>query len=229
MYCIKCGVKLDSALKKCPLCGISVPDIGSTTASSGGYSDIYPEKKKECHKGAAITFLVLSVLAIFIILLICRNLYGEMRWAGYPVFGIALFYITFILPLWFKSPNPVIFVPVSHAAVLGYLLFFCLKTGGRWFVPFALPVTLMSCLLSTAVIALIRYVKGGKLFIFGGSIILGGIFSMLVELFQHITFFTPMFSWSVYSLSCCFVFGMFLILAGIIRPLREYLERKFFF
>ena len=86
----------------------------------------------------------------------------------------------------------------------------------------------MSCLLLTGFIALLRYVRGSRLFIIGGSVIVLGGLSMLVEFFQHITFGTKMFTWSLYVVSSCLAFGMFLILAGTIRPLREYLERRFF-
>ena len=98
----------------------------------------------------------------------------------------------------------------------------------HWFLSFGFPVTAMSCLLLTGFIALLRYVRGGRLFIIGGSVIVLGGLSMLVEFFQHITFGTKMFTWSLYVVSSCLAFGMFLILAGTIRPLREYLERRFF-
>lgn len=229
MYCVKCGVKLDSALNKCPLCGIPIWVPESEITESGSFSDIYPPKKKKNErKIAAVTMTVISALAVIALLLICFNLYGWLRWGGYPVLGIALFYVTFILPLWFKKPNPVIFIPVSHAAAGGYLLYICLATGGSWFLSFAFPITIMSCLLFTAIVSLLRYVRGGRLYIFGGGILLTGMFSMLIELFQYITFHTPMVFWSLYIIGSCFVFGMFLILAGIIRPMREYLERKFF-
>ena len=37
-----------------------------------------------------------------------------------------------------------------------------------------------------------------------------------------------MFTWSLYVVSPCAALGIFLLLAGMIRPLREYLERRFF-
>ena len=35
------------------------------------------------------------------------------------------------LPLWFRRPNPVIFVPVDFAAIGLYLLYINFATGGR--------------------------------------------------------------------------------------------------
>jgi len=51
---------------------------------------------------------------------------------------------------------------------------------------------------------------------------------MLVEFLEHITFGARMFSWSLYSVTAFAVFGAFLLVAGLVRPLREHLERKFF-
>ena len=51
---------------------------------------------------------------------------------------------------------------------------------------------------------------------------------LLAEFFQHLTFRTPLFTWSPYAAGVFGLFGVFLILAGIIRPLREHLKRVFF-
>jgi len=192
------------------------------------FSGIYPKKQRN-ERMAALAFLTaLALLAAFITLRICLHIYGGIGWSGYSMLGIALFYIIVILPLWFHRPNPMVFVPVSHAAIAGYLLYICEKTGGHWFLSFAFPVVALSCLFITGFIALMKYIHGGRLFIIGGSIIFLGGLSILVEFFQHITFATQMFTWSLYVVSSCFAFGMFLILSALIRPLREYLERRFF-
>lgn len=228
MYCVKCGVKLDDSLERCPLCGTPVWRPEETSDPARSFSGIYPQKQQN-ERMAIVSFLtVLSLLASFIVLRICLRLYGGIGWAGYVILGIALGYVLFLLPLWFRRPNPVVFLPIDHLAIGGYLLYICLRTGGRWFLSFAFPVLGMSCLLLTALVALLKYVRGGRLFIIGGWIIAVGGLSILMELFQHITFGSRMFTWSLYVVSTCFAFGLFLILAGTIRPLREYLERRFF-
>ena len=78
-------------------------------------------------------------------------------------------------------------------------------------------------------ICLLKYVKGGRLFIFGGFLIVLGGFTVLVEFFEHLTFGTPMFLWSLYSLSGFAAAGIFLLLCGIIPSMRYELERRFFF
>ena len=228
MYCVKCGVKLDDSLERCPLCGTPVWRPEETSDPSRSFSGIYPQKQRN-ERMAIVSFLtVLALLASFIVLRICLRLYSGIGWSGYVILGIALGYVLFLLPLWFRRPNPVVFLPIDHLAIGGYLLYICLETGGHWFLSFAFPVLGMSCLLLTALVALLKYVPGGRLFIIGGWIIAVGGLSILVELFQHITFSSRMFTWSLYVVSTCFAFGLFLILAGTIRPLREYLERRFF-
>ena len=228
MYCVKCGVRLDDSLDRCPLCGTPVWRPEEAQDQDRAFSSIFPEKHRNERLTAVAFLTAVALLAAFITLRICLRIYGGIGWSGYAMLGIALFYVIAILPLWFRRPNPMIFLPVDHAAVAGFLLYASWASGGHWFLSFGLPVTAMSCLLLTGFIALLRYVRGGRLFIIGGSVIVLGGLSMLVEFFQHITFGTKMFTWSLYVVSSCLAFGMFLILAGTIRPLREYLERRFF-
>lgn len=228
MYCVKCGVRLDDSLDRCPLCGTPVWRPEEAQDQDRAFSSIFPEKHRNERLTVVAFLTAVALLAAFITLRICLRIYGGIGWSGYAMLGIALFYVIAILPLWFRRPNPMIFLPVDHAAVAGFLLYASWASGGHWFLSFGFPVTAMSCLLLTGFIALLRYVRGCRLFIIGGSVIVLGGLSMLVEFFQHITFGTKMFTWSLYVVSSCLAFGMFLILAGTIRPLREYLERRFF-
>lgn len=228
MYCVKCGVRLDDSLDRCPLCGTPVWRPEEAQDQDRAFSSIFPEKHRNERLTVVAFLTAVALLAAFITLRICLHIYGGIGWSGYAMLGIALFYVIAILPLWFRRPNPMIFLPVDHAAVAGFLLYASWASGGHWFLSFGFPVTAMSCLLLTGFIALLRYVRGGRLFIIGGSVIVLGGLSMLVEFFQHITFGTKMFTWSLYVVSSCLAFGMFLILAGTIRPLREHLERRFF-
>ncbi|MEA4965822.1 MAG: hypothetical protein VB055_08395 [Oscillospiraceae bacterium] len=229
MYCVKCGVRLDDGLERCPLCGTPVwrPDQEEPEAERK-YSGLYPEKVRNARLAGTAFLTALLAMAALVSLQICLKVYGGIAWSGYAMLGIALFYTIVVLPGWFRHPNPMILMPVDHAAVAGYLLYICLVTGGRWFLSFAFPVVGLSCLLLTGVVALLRYLKGGRLYIIGGSVIVAGGFAILLEFFQHITFGSKMFTWSLYVVSACFFFGMFLIVSGFIRPLREYLERRFF-
>ena len=228
MYCVKCGVKLQDGTETCPLCRTPVwnPD---QIVRERSYPDSLPERHRESGRTLALGMTILAAVEIIVVMIVCFRLYGELRWGGYAIGGIGLFYIIAFLPQWFHEPKGEIFVPVDHAAVALYVLYICTATGGHWFLSFALPVVIGSCLISTSMICLLKYVRGGRLFIFGGFLIVLGGFTVLVEFFEHLTFGTPMFRWSLYSLSGFAGAGIFLLLCGIIPSMRHELERRFFF
>jgi cellulose synthase/poly-beta-1,6-N-acetylglucosamine synthase-like glycosyltransferase len=78
-------------------------------------------------------------------------------------------YVILVLPAWFKKPNPVIFVPCGFGTTALYVFYINYATGGQWFLTLALPLTAAVCAIVTAVVTLIRYVRRGKLYIFGGA------------------------------------------------------------
>ena len=63
----------------------------------------------------------------------------------------------------------------------------------------------------------------------GLFLVLIGASFMLIEFFQHITFGTPMFVWSLYCVSVFCLIGLFLFIASFIPPLRAALRRTFFY
>ena len=228
MYCIKCGVKLQEGAAECPLCHTAVRSP-ENTAAEPSYPDSLPPQYSESDIRGAVALTVLCAIAAAVVLAVCFRVCGKLSWGGYAIGGIILFYVIAVLPRWFRHPRAEIFVPCGHAAAALYVLYICLRTGGHWFLDFALPVIAVSCLLFTALICLLKYVRRGRLFIVGGFFLALGCFSMLIEFFEHITFGTPMFLWSLFALAGCGAVGLFLLIAGMIRPMREALEKRFFF
>ena len=230
MYCVKCGVKLQEGVKACPLCGTPVwcPEAGEGAAPAAAYSDRYPVVSRQKRLTLLASLTVLLLAAVIACLVIALNTTGAMGWSFYVIVGTVAFYCICLLPFWFPHPHPMIFVPVAFLAACLLLFSICLYTGGRWFWSFAFPLTALLAALTIGAIALYRYVKRGTIFITGGLLLVIGGSCLLAEFFQHLTFHTPLFSWSIYAASVFGFFGGFLILAGIIRPLREHLQRVFF-
>ena len=233
MYCVKCGVELADSEKCCPLCGIKVicPEGLEREEKPSPYPP-HPGRVTEGITKSGALFILSFIFAVpLVICLICDiSLNGMMNWSGYVVGALALLYIVFVLPLWFHKPNPVIFLPISFSAVGLYLLYVNLQTGGKWFLPLALPITALTTLILSAVVTLTRYTKGGELFIYGGATILFGGAAILLEFLICITFgIDKMFRWSLYPCVSLFLLGMMLIIIGICRPLRESLKKKLFF
>lgn len=226
MYCVKCGVKLQNGVENCPLCDTPVwnPDGQEKVLA---FPDRYPEQKN-INRKLAFILTVMTVIAEFVLLLVVLNVSGGWRWGGIALLGVALGFVILVLPLWIRMPA-YLALAIDHLAIGGYLLYICCTSGGRWFMPFAFPVTGIHCLLTVAMAVLLKYTDKGRFFLFGGAFILWGGFTMLVEFFEHISFGYPMFAWSVYSASVLFAIGMFLILTGIIKPLKGFIEKLFFF
>lgn len=230
MYCIKCGVKLADTEKSCPLCGTVVfhPEL-----FQGEGKPLYPRQKQQIRKNSGYLLQFLLSFCVFlamIIVFVCDlQISKSITWSGYVLGGLGLGYICVILPMWFKRPNPVIFLSADFVAAGGYLLLVNLLTGGKWFLSFAFPVTGGVGIIIVTVVALVKYLKKGKMFVFGGMLIALGLFMMLVEFLISITFKVGHFLlWSLYPLVVLSLVGIFLIFLGTYRPAREMMEKKFF-
>ena len=230
MYCIKCGVELADSEKVCPLCGTRVfhPDL-----PCGNGEPPYPPaehlNEEVSRVGAMFVVTVCMLLPAVICVLVDWRVNGGIVWSGFAVGGLLLLYVLTVLPLWFKRPNPVIFVPVDFAAIGVYLLYIDLATRGGWFFSFALPVTGAAMVLVTAVVTLLRHVPSGALYTLGGGLILAGGFNVLVEFLLNLTFHLhDTFLWSFYPLAVCVVLGAMLLIIAACKPLRRSLHKKFF-
>lgn len=229
MYCVKCGVRLNDGVDACPLCRTPVWNPETKTEPEANYSARYPipPKSKRYPILAFITILLAAVCLS--VLIYCLNQYGQAAWSGYVMLGVALVYFSMIFPFWFEKRYPMVFVPLAFVLICGYLLYICLYNHGHWFLPFAFPVVMLTGAITTASVALFRCGKRRRLLKTGCLVIVIGCSSMLVEMFESITFGTRMFTWSLYPTCVLSLVGLFLILSGVIPPWREYLERRFFF
>lgn len=229
MYCVKCGVKLADSEKKCPLCGTSAfhPEIIREKGEGAYPSGKVPAVNKSLI--ASVVLTVMFVSSIITVLLCDLRVYGRITWSGYVIGALLLAYITVVLPMWFKSPNPVIFVPCSFAAAGIYILHIDLSVKGGWFLSFAFPIIGCIGLTVTAMVALFRYIKKGGLYILGGAFCFIGLSMLPIEFLASYTFGVGRFiGWSLYPLSSLVLIGAFLIFLAIYTPARKYLERIFF-
>ena len=232
MYCIKCGVKLAEGKKPCPLCG-TVPFHPEVTAQE--QESLYPAGRNPANNqvrptvALTVITVLLFLLPIFITLQCDLLISGQIVWSGYVVGSLLTVYSIVVLPMWFKKPNPVIFVPVAFVMIGLFLLYINFAVNGHWFLSFAFPVVGFTAVNVTAVITLIRYVKRGLLYILGGSFIATGLFMPVMEFLLNLTFhISKVYYWSVYPLTALVLLGGLLIFLAICRPARETMERKFF-
>lgn len=230
MYCISCGVKLEDSEKRCPLCGLEVyhPKL-DLPAGEPLYPSLQYPQKEVSPWGIRVLILTVFLLPLITVLLCDLPINGEITWSGYVIGALIISYTAVILPFWFKAPNPVIFIPIDFALIGVYLLYINYAVKGSWFMTFAFPVTGFFALLVTTVVTLNRYVRRGRLFIYGGAITAVGLFIPIIELLLYVTFDSLKYTfWSFYPMGVLFLFGCFLMFLGICRPAREMMERKFF-
>ena len=206
MYCVKCGVELADSEKKCPLCGTPVfhPDIPRNLSDPPFPPDRRIRPEDVNRSGILFVLTVAALLPALLCLLCDWRINGALVWSGYAAGAIGLLYIVILLPMWFRHPNPVIFVPVDFVAVGLYLLYINFAT-------------------------LTYYLRGGYLYIYGGMLILGGGLAVLIEFLINLTFqIHETLFWSFYPMVAGVVLGLMLIVIAICKPLRESLHRKFF-
>lgn len=230
MYCIKCGVKLADTEKQCPLCQTDVfhPDIKQKEATPLYPQSRYPAPQVNT-RAAQIVLTTLFLISALITALCDLHISGSITWSGYVIGALVLGYVMLVLPLWFRRPNPVIFVPCSFATLGLYLLYIDLVTPGCWFLSFGLPVVGFMGAVITAVVTLCRYVRRGYLYILGGALAAFGAFMPLMGYLINLTFFTPRFAfWALYPMTSLVLLGGMLIFLAICRPARETMQRKLF-
>lgn len=230
MYCIKCGAHLADTEKKCPLCET---EVYHSTLKQEPAEPLYPigkmprsESGRAVLGGAIIILFMIPLLLTFFSDFLVDH---KIDWFGFVAGGMVCLYVILALPLWFKAPNPVIFIPCDFAAIALNLFYVCLATDGSWFFPFALPITAGLALVVCTPVTLLRYVKRGRLFILGGSIMGLGALPLAVELLMIPTFGIPFMGWSVFPLITLFLLGGLMIYLAINATARESVERKLFF
>ena len=231
MYCVYCGVRLSEGAGECPLCHTPVMAGNLPEAKKEqAYSDRYPAEEKQSGKFLVLGLITVTLMAAALgCIIFCLKSKGEIGWSGIASLGMGLFWVWTILPQLFPRWRPMIFLPIDFACLGGYLLYICKSTGGNWFLSFAFPVTAIVGVLTLAGVAMMRYIVQGRLRLMSLLLIAIGLSFMLIEFFQHITFGTPMFVWSLYCMSVFCLIGLFLFIASFVPPWRAALRRTFFY
>lgn len=230
MYCIQCGVELSDSEKICPLCGTPVfhPDLKQPDGEKPFPAGTLPHETAS-RFGVLFVLTALFLLPLVIVLVCDWQINHAIVWSGYVGGALALSYVLFVLPFWFRRPILIIFLSADFLAAGLYLLYIDLQTGGHWFLSFAFPVTGGLMVLFVTAAALLSYVRRGKLFILSGVIAALGGFMVLIEFLLNRTFHLhERLIWSVYPLASCLVIALALLIIACSPPLREGLRRKFF-
>lgn len=230
MYCVKCGVCLADSEKCCPLCGTRAyhPDVVREDALP-----LYPKTRPEPKQMnrpliMLILTLVFAVVALQLLFFDWR-LSGAVSWSYYASGGIVSLYFILLFPFWLRHPNPVILLPVDIAILCAYVFGMDALFGDGWFLPLALPLFALAAILTVTPTAVLYYVRRGHFFVYGGVALALGVSLVLTEwLIDRYFGIGGFVFWSLPPLLGLTLVGIFLLLVGIIKPLRVRLEKKFF-
>ena len=228
MYCMKCGAKLGEREIKCPLCGFNLPKISPEQEKS-----LYPRtarpRDREDFKGLLLFFTLLLCGGGGAVLALDLSAGGGISFSAWVLFGLLLFYTAFVLPRWFRRPNPVIFLPVFGVCLLGTLWYLDALYGSGWFLPLVLPLGGGFILMLEAVVTLVRYLRGGKFYVYGGFFIGLGCLSFAAELGGRAFLGARVcLTWSLIPMIMFIIVGIGLLTIGLVPPFRSYVQRRFF-
>ena len=231
MFCINCGIELSEGQNICPICQTRVyhPDFKKADAIP-----TYPRKAFKSEeiniRGLLFVVTLLHLIPIIFAIIWDYNLNDAIDWTGYVIGGVLLLYVAFVLPRWFRKPNPVIFAPCSFFTATVFLWYINFTVGEAWFWTLAFPIAVMATVIVTALVTLLRYIKKHRLYIVGGAFILTGVMTVMVEYFLHLTynFHHSSYIWSLYPLVFLSLVGIALIVVEIVKPFKESLRKMFY-
>ncbi len=233
-YCVNCGVELSGSEEKCPLCGTEV--YRPKSAAKGGSPDAlpYPPYKpltiQRVSKSSIIILITLLSLLPVLLTLICDlSINRGVTWSAYAAASVAFLYLCIVLPLPGKKRRPVFCLTVDACAMIFLLLFIERKSGGSWFLPFALPLALyVSAVLIVLTLLGCRHIVS-PMKITALSFLFAGIGTLLIELLLNRAFaLRDRLIWSYYPLTVLVLIGVVLFYIDCNKPLKERLARKFF-
>lgn len=229
MYCVRCGVRLKDGIDRCPLCGLPAWKPEGMNEAAPTFPNRYPDEKSNMRARAALYLTIAAAIAFVVVLIVWLAVGKGRSWGTIALLGILCAWLITGLPLWIgKLPLWGWFLLV-HGAAGGYVFFLSQLTGGSWFAVFVLPVLSIHAAIITTTAILLKYISGGRCYIWGATIIAYGGFTVLLELFLHLAFGLGMFRWSVFSAGTLIGIGLLLIIIGIVKPFKHFLHKNLFF
>lgn len=231
-YCVNCGVELADSEKKCPLCSTEVINLNIKIPKE--VKNPYPAFKTPEQHQAKVSTVVFLLTVIFLIpialcLLTDSLTDNAISWSIYVVGALIFLYFSIIFPVIFRRKSPIIFLVIDTIFILLYTWLVEVMSSGEWFFTLGLPIALYGCCLVIFITALSCYTKASNLKLTGVSLILIGIYPVLIEFLLNVNFHLhSMLVWSLYPLITFSLIGVMLMIIDRNKELKEKLARKFF-
>ena len=233
-YCVHCGVKLENSEKRCPLCDTPVYDPCEGERKQA--PSAYPCRSEEQVLQMSKSYLLrLAAWLAFVPAALCAAIdllfSGLSGWCLYPAAALTLLFFAFALPLILpKHRFTVSYIFVSCAAA-GYLLMTSLLLEEKWFLPVALPMTVVTAVLLYLFIKYVQKKRPGLLRSLSALLIGAGLLSVLMDMviycYLHSAVHAP--AWSLFVAAPCLFMGGLIRIALHKEGVAEELKRRFHF
>ncbi len=233
-YCVQCGVKLADTEKNCPLCGTSVhnPNVEVPPAAKPTYpaQPFSPIAIRAQRNTVLLITAVVMLIPVLTTLISDLSISGSVTWSRYVLAGFLMAYAG-VFPPFLIRRHPFRFSLLIDTCCVSLVLYaICRWTGGGWFVPFALPVTLTFALLFGLAALIIRHSPWQVLVNSAVIIASIGLFVLLVENMVNEVFYPGrIINWSLYVVIPCAVFSGVLAIINSNKDVKDWLHKKLFF
>lgn len=229
-YCVNCGVELESAAKRCPLCDTPVINPAQPPADE---PPAYPEAiyLPKATRSVYKAFIFTIVLLIPNIVCGVINLFypDTGHWAVYVISCSALVWIFFILPFISKIRNPYLLLALDTAAALVFTFVMSVFHGKGWFLTVALPSILALAAMLAGVIYWLNRKKREWPSVCTAVTGITGLMAVILEfLISWQVTGRPIVRYSVIIAACCICLIVFFEFAGRNKRFRAWLTRRFY-
>lgn len=217
VYCKKCGVELETDVKKCPLCGTPV------TSGKLDYDSLKEHDKPGNTKHRAFALepqkkVPLAIVAITVtsgIITTCTiNLVevGHITWAKYPI-TFCLMILSYVFAFALKNVRIILQMAIGFAStfILTYILDVLTQTSDP-IIPISTYILLSANLVVAAFIFILRLARYKSTNLIAFAFIGGGILSVFVD--GILSFFLAgsiQLHWSFIVLGCVFPVSIVLL------------------
>ena len=232
-YCVNCGVELEAAQKKCPLCSVKVVNPADTQPQQ--QPKTFPVQKDELKKKDRVFWInfITILLAVPIITCVLSNLLVgyKLTWSIYVIGGVFMLWVFSTSPFWFRKFNSKKMLLADMAAIIiGLFLIETQAPGKGWVVVVALPTVLYSFASWLLIIHIAKIRATGSLdiaaaFFVSIAIMLPGFEALLDVYFQQ----TVSLIWSWFIIAPCLSVAALLIILNRNKRFKQEMSKRLHF
>jgi hypothetical protein len=183
IICPHCGVEVQDASAPCPLCQRPLtPDADTPADRSPARPGAPHEARRRVRRWLVELLTLLAVVGSAVVLVIDLATGRALDWAHYPLASIWFLWLATVAPQFLRGRSGAI-LTVEFATAAAYLAVLDRFTSGpTWFLPLALPMTVLAAALLAATLAFIRRPSRSPFAAIAAALLAAGALAVGVEL-----------------------------------------------